>query len=402
MQTSDEVFIFTRLAEGVRIVGRYRYRRSQGSRAIGEFGYVGSWLRYAKNFPLDPVNLPLSDEVFQTTKRGCLFGPLADATPDRWGRELIHRRYPGRTLSPIDWLMESGPDRVGCLDFSATTMPSPQPVYRLGIGSIQSIAAEFAKIEDGQPTDPDAERIYKAGTSLGGARPKAVIEIDSALWIAKFERAVDTFDQCSAEHAAMRLARACGIDVAETRLTDVGPRKAVLVRRFDRSTGSDPQPTAHFLSALSLLNEDETSPGGSYYAIAAELLRHSASPERDRAELFRRMVFNVLCGNRDDHLKNHALLHDEKGWRLSPAFDIVPQPDMPPAQAIALGRSGVFPSLENCISRCGDFGLSAEAARSEIQRISALTANWRTFFAQSGVSQITIERIAPAFELARA
>ncbi len=402
MPTSDEAFVFARLADGVRIVGRYRYRRSEGSRAIGEFGYAGSWLAYAGCFPLDPVNLPLSDEVFQTTKRGCLFGPLADATPDRWGRELIHRRYPGRTLSPVEWLLESGPDRVGCLDFSATTTPTLQPIHRLGIGSIEAIASEFQKIEAGQPADPDAESIYKAGTSLGGARPKAVIEIGSALWIAKFERATDTFDQCSAEHATMMLARACGIDAAETRLIDVGPRKAVLVKRFDRSIAPDARPTAHFLSALSLLNEDETSPEGSYYAIAAELLRHSAAPHEDRAELFRRMVFNVLCGNRDDHLKNHALLRGDKGWRLSPAFDIVPQPDMPPAQAIALGRSGVFPSLANCMSRCGDFGLSEEAATSEIRRLCEVTASWEVFFARSGTPQTTIGRIAPAFNLAGA
>ena len=136
---------------------------------------------------------------------------------------------------------------------------------------------------------------------MGGAKPKAVVEDDGSLWIAKFERKTDTFDQCGSEHATMRLAARCGIDVAETRLVEVGPRRAVLVKRFDRSSGPRFTPTVHFLSSLSLLNGDETSAEGSYFAIAAEILRHGSRPDED-LELFRRMVFNVLCGNRDDHL----------------------------------------------------------------------------------------------------
>ena len=114
---------------------------------------------------------------------------------------------------------------------------------------------------------------------MGGARPKAVVEDDGSLWIAKFERKTDTFDQCGSEHATMRLAARCGIDVAETRLVEVGPRRAVLVKRFDRSSGPRFTPTVHFLSSLSLLNGDETSAEGSYFAIAAEILRHGSRPD---------------------------------------------------------------------------------------------------------------------------
>jgi serine/threonine-protein kinase HipA len=380
------------------LVGRYRYVRDKGSRAFGEFGYAGSWLREETAFPLDPVNLPLSRETFQTAKRGCLFGPLADTTPDRWGRELAALRSPGRLFSAVDWLYAPGSDRVGCLDFSPDPQFAPAPAPdRLGFGSIEAIAAEFEKIQAGLPARPEAERIYRAGLSMGGARPKAVIEDSGSLWIAKFERGTDTFDQCGAEHAAMRLAAMCGIQTAETRLVRVGPRKAVLVRRFDRTAGPDFAPTLHFLSGLSLLDGDETSAEGSYSAIAVELLRHGARPEADRLELFRRMVFNVLCGNRDDHLKNHALVHDGAGWRLSPAFDMLPQPDMQPEHAIALGRLGVYPSIANCLTRCGDFGLSAEAARAEVEHISGIVVNWRGVFADEGIAEATIARVAPAF-----
>lgn len=402
MTTSDTVFVFSRLMGSVpTLVGRYRYRRADASRAFGEFGYARSWLLRCDAFPLDPVNLPLSPETFTTVKRGCLFGPLADATPDRWGRELAALRTPGKLFSPVDWLHAPGRDRVGSLDFLAEAAPPPTTAMAwLGLASLEAIAAEFEKIQAGLPADPEATRIYSAGISMGGARPKAVVEDDGSLWIAKFERTSDTFDQCGAEHANMRLAAQCGINVAVTRLVDVGPRKAVLVKRFDRSPGPAPTPTLHFLSALSLLDGDETSPEGSYFAIAAEILRHGSHPDEDRLELFRRMVFNVICGNRDDHLKNHALVYDSRGWRLSPAFDVVPQPDLPPEQAIEIGRSGVYPSIANCLSRCGDFGLSTELARAEVERIAREASNWRTIFAEHGVAKRTIDKVGPAFAIA--
>jgi serine/threonine-protein kinase HipA len=397
--TSSECYVFSYLPDDrPKLVGRYRYVRTPAARAYGEFGYAGSWLRHPNAFPLDPTNLPLSRETFTTVKRGCLFGPLADATPDRWGRELVARLEPGKLFSPVDWLYAAGRDRVGCLAFGpepvSASAPGPE---RLHLRSLEAIADEFAKLEAGLPADPHAARIYTAGVSMGGARPKAVIEADNHLWIAKFERTTDTFDQCGAEHATMRLAALCGLEVAETRLVDVGRRKAILVKRFDRTGGPNYSPTVHYLSALSLLNEDETSADGSYFAIASELLRHATHPDKARKELFGRMVFNVLCGNRDDHLKNHALTHSTEGWNISPAFDVLPQLDMLPEQAIAVGRSGVYPSIANCLSRCGDFGMNLEEAQSEVDRIATIAATWREVFEQEGVAVSTIEKVASAF-----
>jgi serine/threonine-protein kinase HipA len=401
LTTSDEAFVFARSDEGnARLVGRYRTIRQGSAGRVGEFGYVGSWLKSSSAFPLDPTNLPLSNETFQTLKRGFLFGPLADATPDRWGRNLIHLSHPAKLFTPVDWLHAAGHDRVGCLEFSATTVLSPKRLERLGMGSLDAIAAEFKKIDQGLPAAPEAKRIYDAGSSVGGARPKAIIEADNALWIAKFEKLADTFDECAVEHATMTLVRACGINAAETKLVDVGSRKAVLVKRFDRTAGPHFHPTAHYLSAMSLLNVDETSPDGSYYAIAAEILRHGSRPHHDRVELFRRMVFNVLCGNRDDHLKNHALLRSAGGWHLSPAFDVLPQPDIDPSQAIAVGRIGTYPSVENCLSRCGDFGLRDDEARAEINRIATVMSRWRTVFEENGVPETDLSRVASAFAVA--
>jgi serine/threonine-protein kinase HipA len=165
LTTSDTAFVFSYLPNGApRLVGRYRYVRADASRGFGEFGYAGSWLRSQDAFPLDPVNLPLSRETFTAVKRGCLFGPLADTTPDRWGRELAALRTPGKLFSAVDWLHAPGRDRVGCLEFSADADPIPTTaVARLGLGSLGVIAAEFEKIQAGLPANPEATRIYNAG-----------------------------------------------------------------------------------------------------------------------------------------------------------------------------------------------------------------------------------------------
>lgn len=231
---------------------------------------------------------------------------------------------------------------------------------------------------------------------MGGARPKAVVTHAGALWIAKFQRRDDTYDQCGAEHAALRLAARCGIDAAETKLLAVGPRRVVLVKRFDRDPATH-TPTCHYMSGLTVLGLDETSDSGSYPDLALLLLRHGARHVSDRRELFRRMVFNVLCGNRDDHLKNHALLRRNGGWHLSPAFDVVPQPDMDPQQAIGVGRSGSSPTTGNCLTRARDFDLSPDEARAIVSDLTARMRRWRQDFSADGVDDATIGRLARAF-----
>ena len=231
---------------------------------------------------------------------------------------------------------------------------------------------------------------------MGGARPKAVVEHEGALWIAKFQRRDDLYDQCGAEHATMRLASRCGIDAAVTKVLDVGPRKVVLVKRFDRAATSF-EPICHYLSGLSALGLDETSDAGSYSDLAAFLTRFGSDHVADRHELFRRMVYNVLCGNRDDHLKNHAFVRRVGRWRLSPAFDVVPQPDMDPQQAIGVGRFGGYPTKANCISRAPDFDLSPAQAREVVDDLAGGMRGWKREFAEDGLDDATILRLERAF-----
>lgn len=374
----------------------------KGESSIGEFEYVGSWLRneHGKSFALDPENLPLVKGAVRIRKRGQLPGPLADATPDLWGRKLIAAlMMPAKPSSDaVEWLLATGDERVGCLAFS---QDADAPELRPGVANVsdlQRLAEAFEKIARGEKADVTSEQIFRAGRSLGGARPKAVVIHEGALWIAKFQRGDDDFDQCAAEHAAMRLATACGISAAETNLMSVGARRIVLVRRFDRGDSPSFHPTGHYLSALSALDLDDTSQEGSYPEIAGFLRRHSAAQVEDRIELFRRMVFNMLAGNRDDHLKNHGFLYRPGiGWHLTPAFDVVPQPDMYPMQAIGLGRSGVYPSLDNCLSMSAEFGLDTKRASSIAGEITKTMRSWRAFFEEAGCDDATISRMTRAF-----
>jgi serine/threonine-protein kinase HipA len=399
--TASEVLVHARFADGSRaVVGRYGFRRERHERNLGEFRYARSWLANAhgRAFALDPVNLPLSPETFFTTGRGGLFGVLADTTPDRWGLRLMRITHQ-MPMSPAELLVATGDERVGCLAFShGLRAPAAAPAF-LPFGTREEIADAFDRLARGEEADPRFAALYRAGQSLGGVRPKAVMEHEGALWIAKFQRHDDDIDQCAAEHATLRLAAACGIAAVETRVVNVGGgRRALLVRRFDRAGAPGFAPTAHFISALSLLDLEETSMEGSYAQIAGVLRRHGAAHGRDREELFRRMLFNVLCGNRDDHLKNHALLNDGGGWRLSPAFDVVPQTGIiERVQAIAVGVLGGIPTIENALSRAGEFGLSQEAVKAMAEEMVACMRGWREFFAAHGVPAASIAQLARVF-----
>lgn len=398
---TSEAYVHVRHLDGTTtLVGRYRLITPAAGRSHGEFAYVGSWLRNAhgRAFALDPEHLPLRSGPFRSEIRGRLPGVLADSTPDRWGRRLIEWARPlrGSSMTPSDWLLATGDERVGCLAFSETAdAPSRRPNFA-ATTDLDGIADGFERLERGEDVEGLAARLWSAGVSMGGARPKAVVEHEGLLWIAKFQRRDDTYDQCAAEHATMRLAAACGIEVAETRVLDVGPRKVVLVKRFDRAPGTH-EPTCHYLSGLSVLGLDDTSDRGSYPDLAGFLLRYGAQHVSDRRELFRRMVFNVLCGNRDDHLKNHAFIRHGNGWRLSRAFDVVPQPDMDPQQAIGVGRSGSYPTIGNCLTRAADFDLSRDDAKGIVDALVKRMGRWREDFAADGVDDATIKRLARAF-----
>ena len=377
-----------------RLVYGQRWRRSPHAYALGPLGMeLGGDLKK-----------PLFIEV--TPKQADVHGVFQDALPDRFGRRLFQEsfaelqastiadlglqgRQRPRLPTTLDHLLLGDDDRVGAFRFSVDGLtPHVSPVAAT-IRDLPILDRWLSAFDRGEKV-PRAVRRLGAGTSLGGARPKATVRLDDgSLWIAKFPRRDDTFDMVRAEHAAMTLARCAGCLVAETRVVPMGQREVLLVRRFDR----DGDLRIPFASTLSLLGMSETSLGGSYPAIA-DNMRLANCPAGDMVELFRRMVFNAAIGNTDDHLKNHALLHLGGQWRLSPAFDVVPTPEGMDFQAIGIGVSGGSPDRVNLLSQAPRFGLDASSALAILDQVLACTATWRQHFSACGISDANIEYLA--------
>ncbi len=386
-------------------VGRL-FARARGNRESASFEYDAGWLSQRSAFGLDP-ELPLAVGPFHTER--ALFNAFADASPDRWGQMLLRRheqararreQRPARTLLAVDFLaLVDDETRLGALRFRnagselfiATDVRPVPPLVALG-----HLLAATTRVEDDRETEADLRLLLAPGTSLGGARPKASVrDPTDSLWVAKLPRRDDEWPVTRWEAVALQLASDTGIAVPEWRLQVVAKRAVLLTKRFDR-TGSKRIP---FMSALTALSARDMEPHG-YVEIAEALRRDGANPAADLRELFRRMVFNVLVSNTDDHLRNHGLLRVAKGWRLSPAYDMNPTPaDVKPrVHALALHEHHDAASLETALAAAPAFGLRPPQARSVAAEVGRGVARWRTVAARLGVTPRQIERMQSAFE----
>lgn len=288
------------------------------------FTYARSYRERADAVPIFSPELPLVAGS-QTSRDGDGL-PLCidDAMPDSWGRRLVnHRLGVGYAeLADLTYLLESGSDRIGALDFQrSATDHVPREVAAPTLDDLDEAAH---RIDTGQPLDERLELALLRGTSIGGARPKALLDDDGTGLIAKFASTTDTYPVVQGEFVAMTLAARCGLDVAPVRLTRTGGRYCVLVERFDRPGGGRRR---RVVSALTILGLN-AFPGGRYatYVDLAHRIRADfASADATLRELFGRIAFNMLCGNTDDHGRNHAAFVDERGLALTPAYDICPQ-----------------------------------------------------------------------------
>ena len=310
-------------------------------------------------------------------------GVFGDSAPDHWGQTVIRRLMGLATLTPVERLACSGEDRIGALAFRHREIaPNLLPACTTqALGRYRAFAESF---RDGwSPLASDGVRdIALAGSSAGGARPKCSFrDEDGVFWLAKFARPDDPVSVPAIEHAATRLGALCGLSVCETRLGP-DPRPAIMVRRFDRlATGG----RRMFASLQSLLGAARMT-DSSYPDMALALRDVSAAPEQDARELFRRMAFNVMCGNTDDHLKNHGMVRLGGAWRLSPAYDITPQVMGDALHSVALGRFGAMPGVDNLLSRHGAFLFGLTEARQVLADMADRTAGWREAFRDFGVS----------------
>ncbi len=372
----------------------------------GIFQYGRSYLARRNAPSLDPYNLPLSDRPQEFTKLKGIPGALRDASPDAWGRRVIQAKLglPEADVSEVDYLLNGPDDGAGNLRFGRSPQPPTQARPFNRTHQLQALADAAQELEESGKLAHEVLEQLEPGTSMGGARPKVSIEDGNRIWLAKLPEKSDKLNMQRIEYATLELARSAGLNVCATRLEKVGSRDALMLERFDRQWHPDQRAYARFglVSGLTVLNAEDGYLGRdrwSYLLLADELRRWSSRPGEDRVELFRRMVFNAMVTNNDDHPRNHALLQVDGGWRLSPAYDIVPAPATSRERrdlALQVGAFGRAASIYNLLSQPEVFGLSAEGARAEIDRMREKVSRWRDIFSKHGVSRDDIDAIAPA------
>lgn len=390
--------------------GRFTLSVDRRGTPLGRFVYGRRYLERPDAVELDPVELRLARGVYETTRLNGVFGALRDAAPDFWGRRVIERHLGKAELGEVDYLLHSPDDRAGALGFGRGKVPpAPRRKFNqtLDLERLQTLADAIVKDEDLTPdaeTGQQVEELLFLGTSMGGARPKAVVEDAGGLWLAKFNRSDDRWNHARVEHAMLQLARASGISAAESRLVTAGGRDMLLVKRFDRRKTAQGYERARMVSGLTLLRADDTHrtpETWSYVALAEELRRASAQPRKDAAELFRRMCFNALISNTDDHPRNHAVVAWARDWKLSPAFDLTPSAPVGIERrdlAMVCGDAGRYANAANLLSQHARFLLDrdeAGAILTEIERCVAGT--WHDVARAAGVSEQDCSRISGAF-----
>jgi serine/threonine-protein kinase HipA len=372
----------------------------------GSFTYGKRYLERPEVVALDPFHLPLSTRPQRFTKLKGIPGAVRDASPDAWGRRVIQAKLhrPEGDIQEVEYLLNGPDDGAGNLSFGRTaTPPAPRRPFNRTHQLPALIEAAEKLEEDGRLPHEVLEEL-EPGTSLGGARPKVTVEDDHRVWLAKLPEKADRHNMQRIEYATLELARASGLRVCGTRLERVANRDALMLDRFDREWNPDANAYWRYglVSGLTVIDAEDGYLGRerwSYPLLADELRRWSVKSNDDRRELFLRMVFNAMVTNNDDHPRNHALLQTRGGWRLSPAYDILPVPMVSVERrdlALEVGRFGRAASLYNILSHCDAFGLSKEEAQAMIDGMLAVVRGWREFFTERGVEQRSIEMLEQA------
>lgn len=339
------------------------------------FHYGRHYLERDNAIALHWPELPLRRGAIAPLPGLSIHGCLRDGAPDAWGRRVIlNRLYGGGErdtdyVNELTFLLNSGSDRPGALDFqqSASHYVARKP-NRANLAELQEASA---LVDAGKSLPAALERALLHGTSLGGARPKAQIDDNEGKYIAKFSSSTDVYSVVKAEFVAMRLAAKLGLQVANVKLAQVAGKDVLLVERFDRQKTEAGWLRRQMVSALTLFELDEMMARYASYQTLAEIIRHRFSqPKQMAKELFSRMVFNLLCGNTDDHARNHAAFWDGAELRLTPAYDICPQPRAgnEASQAMLIHDNHRLSRLTTCIQSAPSFLLEKTEAATIIQQ----------------------------------
>jgi serine/threonine-protein kinase HipA len=323
---------------------------------------------------------------------------IRDAAPDAWGRRVIINRKLGASGKEIDtseleeltYLLESGSDRIGALDFQqSATAYVPREATTATLNELQN-AAE--KVEKGIPLNPGLDAALLHGSSIGGARPKALIEADDKKYVAKFSSQNDLYNVVKAEYIAMRLAADAGIDTASVDLRHIAGKDVLLIERFDRHKSKEGWHRRAMVSALTLLELDEMMARYASYEDLATIIRHRFSePKETLRELFSRMLFNVLCGNTDDHARNHSAYWDGQELAITPAYDICPQGRSggEASQSMLIVGDQRTSQIATCLEAAPLFLLSNDQASSITRHlIETIRDRWMAICVEAELSEV--------------
>lgn len=346
---------------------------------------------YEPELPLRAGDIPLLEGL---SIPGC----IRDGAPDAWGRRVIINKKLGKKgastdtaeLSELTYLLESGSDRIGALDFQQSpTEYVPRSAVNV---PLSELLASAERVEKGIPLTPELDLALYHGSSIGGARPKALIEDRGKKYVAKFSSNDDLYNVVKAEFIAMRLAKLAGLNVAPVELVRAANKDVLLVERFDREYSAHGWTRKAMVSALTIFGLDDMMARYASYENYAEIIRHRFTTPKDTLkELFSRLVFNILCGNTDDHARNHAAFWDGKYLSLTPAYDICPQgrAGNEASQAMLISGTKNLSQLKNCLETAHNFFLSEDEARTLFaKQIAVIEANWKAVCDEAELSEI--------------
>jgi serine/threonine-protein kinase HipA len=329
---------------------------------------------YEPELPLVAGALPLFDGL---SMPGC----IRDAAPDAWGRRVIINKKLGPKgkdtetddLSELTYLLESGSDRIGALDFQRS--PTEFVPRLANTASLAELLESAERVEKGIPLTPDLDQALFHGSSIGGARPKALVEDQGIKYVAKFSSSSDLYSIVKAEYIAMRLAILAGLDVAPVKLATAANKDVLLIERFDRKATGKSWSRKSMVSALTMFGLNEMTARYASYEDFAEIIRYRfTEPQKTLMELYSRLVFNVLCGNTDDHARNHAAFWDGKELTLTPAYDICPQgrAGNEASQAMKISGDNNLSQLKICLEAAHHFLISQKDALGIFGHIEAI------------------------------
>lgn len=393
---ADEAYVWIWLPNETQPVVAGRIARQVDGRLL--FNYGQSYLARKNAIAIYAPELPLQAGEIPLRKNMQLPSCIRDASPDAWGRRVIINLtlgLKGRNaelieLDELTYLLESGSDRIGALDFqkSATKYITRERQH----ATLDELIQSAERVEQGVPLSPELDLALQHGTSLGGARPKALIVDGHKKYIAKFSASNDLYNVVKAEFIAMRLASIAGLNVAPVKLTHALGKDVLLIERFDRISVENGWTRRAMVSALTMLELDETEARYASYEDFATLIRHRfTAPTQTLEELFGRIVFNILSGNTDDHARNHAAFWDGQTLTLTPAYDICPQGRTggEATQAMLITGQNRFSQLKVCMQAAPHFLLQKRRAHAIISaQLESIRTQWEVVCDEANLSEV--------------